>query len=117
MAATIHGIKTCDTMRKARAWLEGHGIEHRFHDYRAEGLAEEVLRGWVDAVGWETLLNRSSATFRALAPSEREGLDAEKSMRLMLAEPTMIKRPVLDVDGRLIVGFKPVTYEAAFAPS
>lgn len=117
MAATIHGIKTCDTMRKARAWLESHGIAHRFHDYRAQGLAEEVLRGWVDAVGWETLLNRSSATFRALDQAEREGLDAEKATRLMLAEPTMIKRPVLDVDGLLVVGFKPATYEAAFAAS
>lgn len=117
MAVTIHGIKTCETMRKARAWLDDNGVDHRFHDYRVEGISEDVLRGWVGAVGWETLLNRSSATFRALAPAEREGLDAEKAMRLMLSEPTMIKRPVLDVDGRLIVGFKPALYEAAFARS
>lgn len=117
MAITIHGIKTCDTMRKARAWLDGHGVDHRFHDYRVDGLAGDVLRGWVEAVGWETLLNRSSATFRALPAADREPLDADKAIRLMLAEPTMIKRPVLDIDGRLLVGFKPALYEAAFAGS
>lgn len=117
MATTIHGIKTCDTMRKARAWLEARGIAHRFHDYRAEGLEEGVLRGWVEAVGWEVLLNRSSATFRALDAGAREGLDSEGAIRLMLAGPTMIKRPVLEVDGRLIVGFKPGLYAEAFAGS
>lgn len=115
MAITIYGIKTCDTMKKARAWLEGRGLQHRFHDYRVDGLDAAILRGWIDQVGWQVLLNKASATFRGLADADKTGIDQAKAETLMLAEPTMIKRPVLDVDGRLVVGFKPAVYEEVFA--
>jgi Spx/MgsR family transcriptional regulator len=111
----IHGIKACDTMKKARAWLDTAGVAYAFHDYKTQGIAEATLRGWVQQVGWETLLNRSGTTFRKLPEAEREGLDEAKAMRLMLAQPSMIKRPVLEVDGALLVGFKPEAYTARFA--
>ncbi len=107
MAVTIYGIKTCDTVRKARAFLDAGGIAYRFHDFRVDGLDAGTLDSWIDALGWEKLLNRASTSFRAL-PEERKSVhDARDAAALMLAEPTMIKRPVLDADGRLTVGFKP----------
>ncbi|MVA98725.1 ArsC family reductase [Nitratireductor sp. CAU 1489] len=115
MAIIIYGIKTCDTMKKARAWLEGRGLQHRFHDYRVDGLDAAILRGWIDQVGWQVLLNKASATFRGLADADKTSIDQAKAETLMLVEPTMIKRPVLDVDGRLVVGFKPAVYEEVFA--
>ena len=115
MAVTIYGIKNCDTMKKARAWLEGHGVAYRFHDYRVEGLERERLAGWQQALGWEALVNRSSATWRQLPEKDKAGIDGESAAALMLANPTLIKRPVLDVDGKLTVGFKPGTYETLFA--
>lgn len=111
---TIYGIKACDTMRKARAWLDGHGIAYAFHDYKAAGIARDVLHGWVDQVGWELLLNRAGTTFRALPGEDKQGLDAGKAIRLMVAQPTMIKRPVLEFDGGLLVGFKADQYQQAF---
>ena len=110
----IHGIKACDTMKKARAWLDAHGLAYSFHDYKTAGIDAATLRGWAREVGWETLLNRSGTTFRKLPDADKAGLDEAKAIRLMQAQPSMIKRPVLDVDGRLIVGFKPETYAAAF---
>jgi arsenate reductase (glutaredoxin) len=110
---TIHGIKNCDTMKKARAWLDDRAIAHRFHDYKSAGIDAEILRGWVKQVGWEMLLNRSGTTFRKLPESEREGLTEAKAIALMLAQPSMIKRPVLDIGGKLLVGFKPESYAAA----
>ncbi|HEY4192629.1 MAG TPA: ArsC family reductase [Mesorhizobium sp.] len=115
MTTTIYGIPNCDTMKKARAWLEGHGVTYAFHDYRADGLEADRLQGWIGKLGWEVLLNKASTTFRALADSDKQGLDAAKAKQLMLAHPTMIKRPVLELDGRLLVGFKPAAYEDAFA--
>lgn len=115
MSVTIYGIKNCDTMKKARAWLEARGVDYRFHDYRAEGLDAATLAGWSDALGWEKLLNKSSATFRGLADADKGDLDGNKAARLMLAEPTMIKRPVLDVDGAYAVGFRADVYEALFS--
>jgi len=112
---TIHGIKNCDTMKKARAWLDAHGVAHDFHDYKAQGIDAAVLRGWVRQVGWETLLNRAGTTFRKLPDAERARLDEDHAIALMLAQPSMIKRPVLDVDGRLLVGFRAADYAAAFA--
>lgn len=112
---TIHGIKACDTMKKARAWLDAAGVAYVFHDYKTAGIDAANLERWIGQVGWEVLLNRSGTTFRALPEGEKSGLDAAKATRLMLAQPSMIKRPVLDVDGRLLVGFKPETYAAAFA--
>ena len=112
---TIHGIKACDTMKKARDWLDQHGVAYAFHDYKTQGVQPGVLQGWTRAVGWETLLNRSGTTFRKLPDADKTGLDEAKAIGLMLAQPSMIKRPVLDVDGELIVGFKPEAYAAAFA--
>jgi arsenate reductase len=113
-AVTIYGIKNCDTMKKARAWLDRHGITYDFHDYRAAGIARGTLEGWARAVGWETLVNRAGTTFRALPDKEKTGLGESKAIALMIAQPSMIKRPVLDVGGKLLVGFKPEQYAKAF---
>ena len=113
-AVTIHGIKACDTMKKARDWLDGHGVAYAFHDYKAKGIDPAVLRGWAGAVEWETLLNRSGTTFRKLPDADKAGLTEDRAIALMVAQPSMIKRPVLDVDGRLVVGFRPEAYAAKF---
>jgi arsenate reductase len=113
-SVTIHGIKACDTMHKARGWLEAHEIAYAFHDYKVQGVARAVLEGWARMVGWEVLLNRAGTTFRKLPEADRAGLDEARAIALMLAQPSLIKRPVLDVDGALIIGFKPQTYETAF---
>lgn len=112
MPPIIHGIKSCDTMKKARAWLDTHAIPHEFHDYKTRGIAEPLLRAWIAQIGWEPLLNRAGTSFRRLAEAERADLCEGRAIRLMLANPSMIKRPVLAVDGDLIVGFKPETYAA-----
>jgi arsenate reductase (glutaredoxin) len=109
-AITIYGIKNCDTMKKARAWLDSEGIPYSFHDYKSDGIAKEKLKRWCDEVGWETLLNRAGTTFRKLPESDREGLNERKALALMSAQPSMIKRPVLDLNGKLLVGFKPEIY-------
>lgn len=115
MTARLYGIRNCDTMKKAWTWLDSHGVAYDFRDYRKAGIDEATLRGWIAQVGWEVLLNRSGTTFRKLPDADKQGLDADKAVRLMLAQPSMIKRPVLDVEGRLFVGFKPDTY-AGLAP-
>ena len=112
MATTIYGIKNCDTMKKARAWLDKHGVAYGFHDYKAEGIDKERLARWSKAVGWEMLLNRAGTTFRKLPEADKENLTEKKAMALMLAQPSMIKRPVLEVGGKLLVGFKPENYAA-----
>jgi len=116
MAVTIYGIKNCDTMKKARAWLDGHGVAYGFHDYKAEGIDKDRLKQWSGAVGWETLLNRAGTTFRKLPDGDKEGLNERKALALMLAHPSMIKRPVLDLGGKLLVGFKPEIYDKEVAP-
>jgi arsenate reductase len=113
---TIYGIKACDTMKKARAWLEAERIAHAFHDYKVSGIDQARLERWADAHGWETVLNRSGTTFRKLPEPEREGVDRDKAIRLMLAQPSMIKRPVLDLGDRTLVGFRPEQYAAALPP-
>lgn len=113
MTVTIYGIKTCDTVKKARAWLEGRGVAHRFVDYRAEGLDPGKLARWKDAVGWEKLLNKASTTFKELPDADKAGLDETRALALMQAHPTLIKRPVLDVGGAITVGFKPDVYAQA----
>ena len=113
-AVTIYGIKNCDTMKKARAWLDKHGVAYGFHDYKTEGVDPAQVETWAKEVGWETLLNRSGTTFRKLADYEKTALTEKKAVALMAAMPTMIKRPVLDVGDRIIVGFKPETYAKAF---
>jgi len=114
MGVTIYGIKNCDTMKKARVWLESHGIAYDFHDYKASGVSRADLERWVAELGWETVLNRSGTTFRALPDVQKTDLDAGKAIDLMLAQPSMIKRPILDADGRLTAGFKPDTYQSLF---
>jgi arsenate reductase len=111
MPITIYGIKNCDTMKKARAWLDGQGVAYSFHDYKTEGIAKDRLKGWADQLGWETLLNRAGTTFRKLPDGDKEGLGERKALALMLAQPSMIKRPVLDLGNKLLVGFKPEIYE------
>jgi arsenate reductase len=111
---TLYGIPNCDTMKKARTWLDGQGVAYDFHDYKKAGIDRDTLAGWVAEHGWETILNRAGTTFRKVPDADREGLDAEKAMTLMLEQPSMIKRPVLDLGGRTIVGFKPDIYAAAF---
>jgi arsenate reductase len=113
-AVTVHGIKPCDTMKKARAWLDARGVAYAFHDYKADGIAPETLRAWAAKVGWETLLNRSGTTFRKLPDAARADLDEPRAVALMAAQPSMIKRPVLEMDGALLVGFRPEAYEKAF---
>jgi arsenate reductase len=112
---TIYGIKNCDTMKKARAWLDKNGVGYEFHDYKAVGIARATLEGWSRETGWEVLLNRAGTTFRKLPEADKEGLSEKKAIALMLAQPSMIKRPVLDVGGKLLVGFKPELYEKALA--
>jgi arsenate reductase len=108
---TIYGIKNCDTMKKARAWLEKHGVDYVFHDYKTKGTERERLEQWCRKVGWEILLNRAGTTFRKLPESAKARVDARKAMQLMLEQPSMIKRPVLDLGGgKLVVGFTPENY-------
>lgn len=114
MTVTIYGIKNCDTMKKARVWLDDHGIAYVFHDYRQEGIDAATLGRWCDALGWETVLNRAGTTFRKLPDDAKADLDQEKAIALMIAQPGMIKRPLLDIDGRYIAGFKAPIYEGAF---
>jgi len=112
---TMYGIKNCDTVRKARSWLEAGGHEYRFHDYKIAGIERNRLEGWCVELGWETLLNRAGTTFRKLPDTDKQGLDAKKAIALMIAQPSLIKRPVLDLGGRLLVGFKPESYESALS--
>nr|WP_280845361.1 arsenate reductase [Neoroseomonas nitratireducens] len=108
----MHGIRNCDTMKKAFAWLDGRGLEWRLHDYKKEGIAPALLEGWVARVGWEALLNRAGTTFRKLPDAEKADLDAAKAMALMLAQPSMIKRPVVVAGDALLVGFDPDRWSA-----
>lgn len=112
MTIAIYGIKACDTMKKAMAWLDAAGIAYAFHDYKTRGVDEARLRGWIGEVGWEKLLNRSGTTFRKLPEAERQGIDAAKALKLMLAQPSMIKRPVAETAGGLLVGFDPAAWRA-----
>jgi arsenate reductase (glutaredoxin) len=113
-AVTIYGIKNCDTMKKARAWLDDRGVAYTFHDYKSAGIERARLERWAREAGWEALLNRAGTTFRKLPEHHKEGLTEKKAIALMLDQPSMIKRPVLDVGGRLLVGFKPDEYANAF---
>jgi arsenate reductase len=112
--ATIYGIKACDTMKKARGWLDDRGVAYSFHDYKTAGIDRTRLEGWTKRVGWETLLNRAGTTFRGLPEPDKQGIDEAKAVELMMRHPSMIKRPVLETGGDLIVGYKPERYAAAF---
>jgi arsenate reductase len=111
MLINIYGIKNCDTMKKARAWLDRRGVEYAFHDYRAAGIERVKLEGWAKKAGWETLLNRAGTTFRKLPDKDKQSLTERKAIALMLGQPSMIKRPVLELPGgKLLVGFDPEAY-------
>src|SRR5690349_8884443 len=110
MGLKLYGIKNCDTMKKARTWLEGQGVRYEFHDYKASGIDAAALARWCGKVGWETLLNRSGTTFRKLPEARKSDLTERKALDLMLEQPSMIKRPVLEIDARVLVGFKPDLY-------
>ena len=112
MPLTLYGIKNCDTMKKARAWLDQRAIEYAFHDYKSAGIARGKLEGWAKEAGWETLLNKAGTTFRKLPDKDKVALTEARAMKLMLAHPSIIKRPVLELGGKLLVGFKPEQYEA-----
>lgn len=115
MSVKIHGIKNCDTMKKAFAWLDGQGVAYEFHDYKKSGVTPEALADWCDAEGWEKVLNRAGTTFRKLPDADKAGLDRDRAIALMVEQPSMIKRPVLQTaDGRIEVGFKPDRYAEIF---
>ena len=114
MTLTLHGIPNCDTVKKARTWLDARGVAHAFHDYKKLGIDAATLNRWADAVGWEPLLNRAGTTFKKLADADKAGIDRAKAIALMIANPSMIKRPVVEGAGKLLVGFKPDDWVAAF---
>ncbi len=111
---TLYGIPNCDTIRKARRWLDEHGVEYRFHDFRKDGLERSRLQAWVDELGWETLLNKRGLMWRRLPADKKTDLDESRAVALLLEEPAMIKRPVLDLGDRRIVGFSDARYEELF---
>jgi arsenate reductase (glutaredoxin) len=108
----LYGIPNCDTMKKARTWLEAQGVDYQFHDYKVSGVTRATLAQWAKVVGWETLLNRAGTTFRKLPDAMKEDLDESKAIALMLEQPSMIKRPVLVRGKTLLVGFSPEKYSA-----
>ncbi len=114
MTITIYGIKNCDTMKKARTWLDARAVAYTFHDYKTAGIERAKLLEWCESVGWERLLNRNGTTFRKLSEADRTGLNQTKAIELMLAQPAMIKRPVLELGRTLLVGFSPESYAKAW---
>ncbi len=111
MPITLYGIRNCDTVKKARSWLEANKVDYAFHDYKTAGIDAAHLQIWCRELGWETLLNRAGTTFRKLPDADQEGLNERTAIALMLAQPSMIKRPVLDLGKKRLVGFKPLLYE------
>jgi arsenate reductase len=109
----LYGIRNCDTVKKARVWLDARGVGYEFHDYKLAGIDEARLRGWAGELGWDRLLNRAGTTFRKLPDADKAGLDEDKAIALMLAQPSMIKRPVLDLGARRLVGFDAPAWAAA----
>jgi arsenate reductase len=112
---TLYGIKNCDTVKKARAWLDTRGVAYAFHDYKVAGIDETRLRAWADELGWERLLNRAGTTFRQLPEAEKQDLDKNRAVALMLAQPSMIKRPVLDLGGQRLIGFREAEWSGALS--
>lgn len=111
---TLYGLATCDMTRAARKWLEAEGVAYDFHDVRADGLTRTLVGGWVKMLGWERVLNKASTTWRELPEKDKAGVDQEKAVALLLAHPTLVKRPVLARDGELSLGFKPAVYRGLF---
>ena len=114
MSVKLYGLKSCDTTRAARRWLDGHGIAHAFHDVREDGLTKAQVESWVKQLGWDKVLNKSSTTWRDLPEASKAGVDAKKAVALLLTHPTLVKRPLLDRSGRLIAGFKHADYASLF---
>ncbi len=115
MTVTIYGIKNCDTMKKARNWLDDQGIAYNFHDYKKDGLSDALMDRFLAAIEWEKLLNRAGTTFRKLDDATKANVNEAKARELMLEQPSMVKRPVLEKDDQFIVGFKPELYEEFFS--
>ncbi|MBD8684506.1 ArsC family reductase [Pseudomonas sp. CFBP 13719] len=115
MAHILYGIKACDTMKKARTWLDEHQVAYAFHDYKSAGIDRERLARWCDEHGWQVLLNKAGTTFRKLGDEQKADIDQAKAIELMLAQPSMIKRPVLQLGDKTVIGFKPDIYAAALA--
>ncbi|MBG0843123.1 ArsC family reductase [Ectopseudomonas toyotomiensis] len=115
MSYVLYGIKACDTMKKARTWLDEHQVDYAFHDYKSVGIDRANLEKWCNEHGWQTVLNRAGTTFRKLDDAHKADLDQAKAIELMLAQPSMIKRPVLDLGDKTLIGFKPDNYQAALA--
>lgn len=115
MALTLYGIPNCDTVKKARTWLDAAGVPYRFHDFRKDGLDPATLQSWIDAIGWEKLLNKAGTTFRKLPNADKVDLDAGKAKALMLDQPAMIKRPVVEADDGVSAGFSAAEWQTRFA--
>jgi arsenate reductase len=111
MALTLYGIRNCDTVKKARAWLDSHGVEYRFHDYKVNGVEQQLLEDWCREIGWESVLNRKGTTYRKLDPALTQNLNAKAAIALMLAHPSAIRRPLVTGAGPLMIGFDPDEYE------
>ena len=115
MTLKLYGINNCDTMKKARAWLEAEGVAYTFHDYKVSGIDRASLERWCAALGWETVINRAGTTFRKLSEAEKNGLDQPRAIKLMIAQPSLIRRPVAEGKGILLAGFKPEIYRQHFS--
>ena len=115
MTLHLYGIPNCETVKQARSWLEAHDVTYDFHDYKREGVDPKRLSAWADRLGWEALLNRGGTTFRKLDPDDREDLDPAKALALMVAHPSLIKRPVVEGEGVLLAGFRPELFEEHLA--
>ena len=114
MTLTLHGIPNCDTVKKARAWLDARGVAYAFHDYKKLGIDALTLSRWADAIGWEPLLNRAGTTFRKLPDADKTDIDRDKAIALMSANPSLIKRPVVEGAGPLLVGYTPEAWASHF---
>lgn len=115
MPTTLYGIPNCDTVKKARAWLDAKGVAYTFHDYKKAGVPAAHLDRWMKDAGWEKVLNRAGTTFKKLPPDVKETVDAEAARKLMLEQPSLIKRPIVEHKGGLLVGFAPADWDKAFA--
>lgn len=111
---TLYGIKNCDTMKKAMRWLDEHGVEYRFHDYRKDGIDAKQLKSWEQELGWETLLNRRGQLWRKLPQTNRDRIDRASALQVMLDNPGIIKRPLLDTGSLRVIGFDPEHYASLF---
>ena len=112
---TLYGLASCDTTRAARKWLDAHGVAYAFHDVRADGLTKGLVEGWVKQLGWEKVLNKASTTWRELPEADKAGVDQKRAVDLLLAHPTLVKRPGLDCGGQVLLGFKPAAYQVMFS--